>query len=46
MMRVTNPIATAGLFATERPTFNLMKSDFRFARRGQSGIEVAGGRVP
>ena len=29
---------------TGNPTFNLMKSDFRFARRGQSGIEVA--RVP
>ena len=31
----------AANFETERPTFNLMKSDFKFNRCGQSGIEVS-----
>ena len=31
----------AANFETERPTYNLMKSDFRFARRGKSGVEVS-----
>jgi hypothetical protein len=33
--------APSGNLATERKTGNLMRSPFRFERRGQSGIEVS-----